>query len=112
MSRLGAVAKRLGDWGMGRAALAALVALMLPLAASAEEKTDKLSGVPDPSIATSLPASLADPGGARAALAKGGITYGLNYIGEVFGVVSGGLTHGAQYDGRLDAYTDIDLEKL
>jgi len=95
-----------------RIALIAALAALLPLSAMGEEGASKGDGVPDPSIATSLPPRLADPGGHRAALAKRGVTYGLNYIGEVIGVPSGGVKRGSQYDGRLEAYTDVDLEKL
>jgi hypothetical protein len=44
--------------------------------------TNDGSGIPSPSIATSLPLALADPAGERAALAAKGVTYQLNYIGE------------------------------
>ncbi|MGE0701736.1 MAG: carbohydrate porin, partial [Hyphomicrobiaceae bacterium] len=71
-----------------------------------------MGGVPDPSIATSLPPEIADPGGVRARLYARGITYGANYIGEVLGVVSGGRERGTTYDGRLELYTKWDLEKL
>jgi porin len=70
------------------------------------------NGVPSPSIATSLPPSLADPGGVRAALAARGITYQLNYIGEVLSNLSGGMKRGSIYDGRLEVAVDADLEKL
>jgi porin len=73
---------------------------------------DVPTGIPDPSIATSLPAALADPLGARRDLAARGITGGANYIDELFGVVSGGLNRDWHYDGRLELYADADLEKL
>lgn len=68
-------------------------------------------GIPDPSIATSLPQVLADPGGQRAALASRGIQYGINYIGEVYSNRKGGIERGTVYDGRLELYVDADLEK-
>ena len=43
------------------------------------------TGIPTPSIASSFPQELADPGGIRSALARRGITFGVNYIGEVLG---------------------------
>ena len=69
------------------------------------------TGIPDPSIATSLPAN-GDPFGTRAALAGRGITYGVTYIGEALGNVSGGLKRGAAADGLLEADIDTDLEKF
>ena len=64
------------------------------------------------SIASSLPAELADPGGMRAALAAKGIQFQLNYIGEVLGDVAGGMRQGSIYDNRLELVIDADLEKL
>jgi porin len=68
-------------------------------------------GIPDPSIATSLPAK-GDPDGTRAALAEKGVTYGINYIGEILGNPTGGVKQGAIYEGRLEGVFDADLEKL
>jgi porin len=70
------------------------------------------TGIPDPSIATSLPAGLADPGGIRKELATRGITTGANYIGEYFGVASGGLNRDGHYDGRLELWMDANLETM
>lgn len=69
------------------------------------------TGIPNPSIATSLPRQ-GDATGARAALAGIGITGGVNYIGEVLGNASGGVKRGAPYAGRVEVYGDIDFEKL
>lgn len=80
--------------------------------AMADEKKDgPPAGIPETSIATSLPMN-GDPAGSRAALAGIGITGGINYIGEVLGNTSGGVKRGAIYDGRLELYGDIDFEKL
>ncbi len=77
-----------------------------------DEKSDgPPTGIPNPSIATSLPKQ-GDPFGSRAALAGIGITGGVNYIGEVLGNASGGIKRGAIYDGRVELYGDIDFEKL
>jgi porin len=70
------------------------------------------TGIPDPSIATSLPPELADPGGVRAAWARHGVLFGVNYIGEVFGPMSGGYDKRAYYDGRLEVAVSADLEKM
>ena len=69
------------------------------------------SGIPEQSIATSLPYN-GDPFGHRKALAEKGITYGLNYVGQWQGNTSGGTQRGSIYIGRLEAYADIDLAKF
>lgn len=66
----------------------------------------------EPSIATSLPAALADPGGVRVALEEAGIVYSLTYIADALGNVSGGIRRAAAYQGRFDFQLDADLEKL
>src|SRR5664279_2884668 len=53
-----------------------------------------------------------DWGGARTALKNKGIELTLNYIGEVFAVMSGGLQRQASYEGRLEFSLDADLQKL
>ena len=78
--------------------------------ALAEEEKVSKEGIPNPSIATSLP-DKGDPDGVRASLAAKGVTYGINYIGEVWGN-TGGLRQGATYDGRFEGILDADLEKL
>lgn len=93
--------------------------LSAELAKSAEagkeiSRTDVKSsptGIPEPSIATSLPQN-GDPDGLRAALAGRGITYGVNYGGELFGIVSGGIRRGSQYTGLLEGLLNVDLDKL
>ncbi len=87
--------------------LAAMAAAGAAAPASAQD-----SGLPEPSIGTSLPPELADPGGVRSALAKQGITFGINYIGEVLGNASGGVKRATYYDGRLEVAVSTDLEKM
>jgi len=87
--------------------LAAMAAAFATAPAVAQD-----SGLPDPSIGASLPRGLADPGGVRSALAAQGITFGVNYIGEVFGNTSGGFRSGTYYDGRLELVVGADLEKM
>ena len=53
-----------------------------------------------------------DWGVARTALKNKGIEVTLNYIGEVFAVMSGGLQRQASYEGRLEFSLDADLQKL
>lgn len=53
-----------------------------------------------------------DWGGARSALKDRGVTVGLNYIGETFGVLSGGIDRRTTYEGRVEFSIDADLQKL
>jgi porin len=80
------------------------------LGAASGAFADSKDGIPNPSIATSLPGK-GDPDGVRAALAEKGVTYGINYIGEILGN-TGGLKQGVIYEGRLEGILDADLEKL
>ncbi len=85
----------------------AMMALLIcaPVAAAEE------NGIPDPSIATSLPRN-GDPDGIRRHLAAQGVTFGINYIGEALGNGSGGWSQGTAFDGRAELVVDADLEKL
>jgi porin len=89
--------------------LAALFAATLPV--MAEEASGPNDSIPEQSIAHSLPGN-GDAGGHRKRLADQGITYGLNYIGEVQGNLSGGIARRTVYVGRLEGYVDLDFEKL
>ena len=82
--------------------LAGVVLVQMPAAAD-----EGAAGLPDPSIATSLPREFGDPGGVRSALAKHGILYGANYTGDVLGIVSGGVERSAHYAGLLEMYADM-----
>ena len=86
-------------------------ATLFVAAVSGAAAEDVHGPAPEESIAQILP-GYGVPGGLRAALAGGGISYGANYIGEFFDVASGGLSRGTSYDGRVEAFADIDLEKL
>ena len=70
------------------------------------------TGIPTPSIASSFPQELADPGGIRSALARRGITFGVNYIGEVLGNPHGGVKQSTYYDGRLEIVVEAEMEKV
>ena len=72
---------------------------------------EPVTGISESSIAHNFPDKL-DAGGRRAALAARGISYGINYYGEVFGVVSGGIRRGSGYFGELEAIVDFDFEKM
>ncbi len=83
---------------------AALVSCAAFDGARADDKIE--TGVPDESIAKDWN----DP--VRASFAHRGITYGLNYTGEVFDVPSGGFSRGSSYNGLVETVFDIDFEKL
>lgn len=76
-----------------------------------EQNNTQPTGIPEPSIATRLPAN-GDPNGVRAELAGIGITYGINYTGEVMSNPSGGFRRDTIYEGLLELYVDADLDKL
>lgn len=78
----------------------------------ASDGPDPVTGVPSPSIATSLPPLMADPGGLRRALAAKGVTYQINYNADFLSSVSGGMRRGSVFNGRLELSVDADLEKL
>jgi porin len=102
---------RLRRAALAAACLAAAADLLAATAVAARADNDP-SGIPETSIATSLPPALADPRGIRKDLATRGITVGANYIGEVFGVAAGGLNRDTHYDGRLELWLDADLDAL
>lgn len=76
-----------------------------------EEESDRVPGLPEPSIAVNFPRWFGDPAGVRTMLAGRGITYAVNYIGDVLGNPVGGYAQGTQYIGRLDVEVGVDLEK-
>jgi len=90
-----------------------LAAGLLPWIADvhAQGANDPPTGIPESSIARNFSNRL-DPDGMRSSLAQRGITFGLNYTGEVFGVVDGGIRSGSRYSGLLEVVFDADLEKL
>jgi porin len=66
---------------------------------------------PEPSIAGSPP-NYGDLLGARPALARKGITFGLDYTSDVLSNVSGGVRQRTHYAGLFEGYLDADFEKL
>src|SRR4051812_30823946 len=58
------------------------------------------------------PKLLGDLGGLRPPLTQYGVTLGLSYIGETFGVVHGGVKQGAIYEGQAGIALSADLEKM
>ena len=81
------------------------------LAALLSSAPNALADDASPSIATSLPPTLATVGGLRPLLADRGVTFQLNYIGESLADAVGGTRRGAIYDGRLEVVVTADLEK-
>ncbi len=74
-------------------ALLAALACACNLSAVAQtvpREDDRIPGLPESSIASSLPRELADPGGIRSALGREGITFHVNYISEGLGNPTGG----------------------
>ncbi|KWT66791.1 Carbohydrate-selective porin [Hyphomicrobium sulfonivorans] len=80
-------------------------------AQTAEQEADRIPGLPEPSIAMNFPREFGDPAGLRSALAGRGVTFAVNYIGEVMGNPTGGFSHTPRYMGRLDLQLAVDLEK-
>ena len=71
------------------------------------------SGLPDPSIATSLPPELADPGGVRSALGRAGASPSASTTSaRCSATPAGGFKQGTFYDGRLEVAVSADLEKM
>lgn len=68
-------------------------------------------GIPDPSIATSLP-QYGDPSGIRKRLSERGFTYYLIYTNDVLSNLSGGTRRGTVDQGKLEAQFTLDLEKF
>ncbi|WP_203071214.1 carbohydrate porin [Falsiroseomonas ponticola] len=88
------------------------LALMLGAAPALADQPDyDERGVPEGSIATSLPAG-GDPFGHRAALAERGVTFNLWYRNDVLSNLSGGQRRGTVDQGMLETSLAADLEKL
>jgi porin len=84
------------------------VALVLCFAAPPTARAEDPAGPPAiPTIASQFPT---DTG--RVALEGVGLTYGVNYVGEIFEVARGGTSRGTSFNGRVEGYTDVDLEKF
>jgi porin len=93
----------------GASRIAALLIALQPLGSAAEESAT--SGIPDQSIATSLPYN-GDPYGRRKALAERGITYSFMYTNDVLANVDGGRKRGVVDQGKLEGTLSVDLDKL
>src|SRR3990170_8816335 len=84
--------------------LATLAVMLLAFAGSVwaqtqEQEADRIPGIPEESIAVNFPRDFGDPGGVRSALAGRGVTYAINYIGDVLGNPVGGFEQSTRYIG-------------
>lgn len=109
------VAGRLAAALLGTVAMAALTG-SLPAQAADAGGAEAAAAAPQAadggdSIAAVL-GPFGDLGGLRSALKAKGITFDINYTGEVLGNVSGGLKRGALYEGLLKLDIDADLGTL
>jgi porin len=69
------------------------------------------NGIPDPSVATSLPHN-ADPMGTRKWLSERGIVFGVEYTNDILSNLRGGLKTGTIDQGKVQAIFTVDFEKL
>lgn len=95
-----------------RRLLVALLFLLLPaLPVRADEPDYGPDGIPEGSVARSLPGN-ADVAGHRAWLNARGIRYQLWYRTDVLSNLSGGLRRGTVNQGLLESIVNVDLERL
>ena len=73
-----------------------------PSAQTIEEESDRIPGLPEPSIGTSLPRELADPGGVRSALGRGASSSPSTTSARCSAIRPAAIRQGAFYDGRLE----------
>jgi len=83
--------------------VAACVAIFFPHRSALAEPSHQRAGVG---------AGFGDPAIIRKALTGRGLTYGLNYTGDLVGNVTSGARQSAHYDGLLELWADIDFQKL
>ena len=85
--------------------------LVIPAAIAQEWWDSSRDGIPDVSIATSLPHN-GDPTGARKRLSERGVVYGLEYTNDLLSNVRGGLRTGTIDQGKLHGILTVDFGKL
>lgn len=68
-------------------------------------------GIPEPSVATSLPHN-GDPFGTRRWLGDRGVVFGLEYTNDILSNVRGGLRTGTIYQGKVQGILTVDFGKL
>ena len=95
-----------------RVGAAVIVVWLTASAALAQEWwTSTQNGIPDISIATSLP-NTGDPGGVRKWLSERGIVYGLEYTNDVLSNLRGGQRTGTIDQGKVHGILTVDFGKL
>jgi porin len=98
-------------------AFIAIVIILLATSLAARSANDDKEITP-PSVGKTMPSfwdqqyMLGDWGGERTALAKEGVTFDFNDIGDFLVDTTGSQPHHATYFGRFRASTDIDFNKL
>lgn len=78
---------------------------------AAAQQEMNANGIPEQSIATSLPGN-GDPSGHRRHLAEHGVTYSLMYTNDVLANIQGGLKRGTIDQGKFEGTLTVDLEKM
>ena len=92
-------------------AVALTTLLGVPTAIGQEWWNSSRDGIPDVSIATSLPRN-GDPASIRKRLSDRGIVYGLEYTNDLLSNVRGGLQTGTIDQGKLHGILTVDFGKL
>ena len=100
---------RLFAANVGAAALATVI--YISQAETQEWWDTSRNGIPDISIATSLPYN-GDPQGARKRLSERGVVYGLEYTNDLLSNVRGGNRTGTIDQGKLHGVLTVDFDKL
>ena len=99
-------------FGAGVGAWVIVAVLLWVSAASAQAWWNSVKdGIPDISIATSLPHN-GDPAGIRKWLSERGMVYGLEYTNDILSNVRGGIRTGTIDQGKLQGILTVDFGKL
>lgn len=101
-----AQARRVQRFFRRLSAVAGLLVLQ-SLSVMAQSLGADANGIPPGSLA-----SAGEPDARRKALAEQGITYGLNYVGELQYNAVGGIRTGGVYVGRFEGIVELDLGKI
>ncbi len=90
--------------------LCAGLAVLVGFATDSLRAEDANTGIPDPSIATSLPQN-GDPGGIRKHLAASGFTYTFIYTNDVLSNLSGGTRRSTIDQGKLEKVSSPSISR-
>lgn len=94
------------NWKMSKLACLTYVALAVVFATPVTAQQAQPTSAPDDSIATGWNDAI------RAAFARRGVSYGVNYTGDYYQTASGGLSNGSSVNGLIEGYADLDLERM